>query len=286
MRALRYLVALLVLGALPARAADILVVQSSRSAAYEESLRGFRSACKGTVQTLVLSDYAEVDVVRVVKEEQPRLVLAVGDAALAASRKVDRVPVVGLLALSLNLAKGPAGSVGGVGVLPAPERYLELFKAIGVRRVGIVHDPARTGHYLKRARAAAHQSGITLVVREVRSPKETAARLEQMQDAVDALWMLPDGTAVTAETLEAFSRFSLRHKVPVVTFSEQYLAKGAAMSLDIDRTDLGRQAGELATVLLAHVGARSMALDARKVRLHANDTVTRNLGLEIPAELR
>jgi putative ABC transport system substrate-binding protein len=194
--------------------------------------------------------------------------------------------VVGLLALSLNLAKGPAGSVGGVGILPAPERYLELFKAIGARRVGIVHDPARTGHYLKRARAAAQQSGIALVVREVRSPQETAARLEQMQGAVDALWMLPDSTAVTAETLEAFSRFSLRHKVPVVTFSEQYLAKGAAVSLDIDRTDLGRQAGEQANALLAHPGARSTTLDARKLQLHANGAVARNLGLEIPASLR
>lgn len=286
MRALRIIVALVVLGALPARAADVLVVRSGRSAASEESLRGFRSEFKGTTQEVVLSDYAEVDVERLVKEERPRLVLAIGDAALAASRKVGQVPVVGMLALSLNLARGASGSVCGISVLPAPERYLELCRAMGARRVGVVHDPGRTGHYLQRARHAARSMGIDLVVREVRNPRETASRLEQLQGAVDALWMLPDTTAVTAETLEAYTLFSLRQKVPVLTFSEQYLAKGAAVSLDVDRGDLGRQAAELANGLLGGTVRHPVALDARKVRVHVNGTVVRNLGIETPSILK
>jgi ABC-type uncharacterized transport system substrate-binding protein len=286
MRALRFMVALLVLGALPAWGADVLVVQSSRGAAYEESLRGFRSEYKGSVQTVVLSDYAEVDVVRLVKEEQPRLVLAVGDAAVAASRKVGQVPVVGLMSLGLNLAKAPAGTLSAVGMLPAPERYLELCRRLGAKRVGVVHDPARTGHYLKRARQAARQSGIELVVREARSPRESVARLEQMKGAVDALWMLPDATAVTSETLDAWFLFSLREKVPVVTFSEQYLAKGAAVSLDVDRADLGRQAGELALSLLNRESSPPVAHDARKVQLHANATVGRNLGIDLSGSVK
>jgi ABC-type uncharacterized transport system substrate-binding protein len=218
-----------------------------------------------------------------VKEEQPRLVLAVGDAALAASRKVGKVPVLGLLALSLGLAKGPSGSVSGVGVLPAPERYLDLCRTLGVRRVGVIHDPARTGHYLKRARLAAKQSGIELVVREVRAARETPARLEELKGAVDALWMLPDATAVTPETLESWFLFSLQQKVPVVTFSEQYLPRGAAVSLDVDRADLGRQAAELAHSLLKGAAGRSAAADARKVTVHTNVSVARNLGIDLPA---
>lgn len=281
MRALRFIIALLLLGALPAAAADVLVVQSGRGAAHEESLRGFRSEYKGSMQAVVLSDYAEVDVVRLVKEERARLVLAVGDAAVAASRRVGQVPVVGLLSLNLNLAKGPAGSLNAVGMLPAPERYLELCQSLGARRVGVIHDPSRTGHYLKRARQAAKALGIELVVREVRTPQDTIARLEQMKGAVDALWMLPDATAVTSGTLDAWFLFSLEQKVPVVTFSEQYLARGAAVSLDVDRTDLGRQAGELATSLLDRAASPPVALDARKVRAHGNPTVGRNLGIDL-----
>ncbi len=283
MRARRFVIPLVLMGALPARAADVLIVQSGRSAAYEQSLGGFKTAYKGSTQTIVLSDYGDVDVVRIVKEEQPRLVLAIGDAALAASRKVAHVPVVGLLALSMNLSKGPSGSVSGIGVLPAPERYLELCRKLGAKRVGVIHDPARTGHYLQRARQAAKHMGIELVVREVRNPPETLDRLEQMKGAVDALWMLPDTTAVTTETLEGWFLFSLRQKVPIVTFSEQYLAKGAAISLDVDRVDLGRQAAELAGSLLGIQGYRPAELDARTVQLHTNGTVARNLGLDLPA---
>ncbi len=287
MRALRLIFAVAFLAcATGATAADVLIVQSGRSTAYEESVRGFRSAHKGTVQTVVLSDYAEVDVVRLVKEEQPRLVLAVGDAALAASRKVSQVPVVGLLAPSLNLAKRPVGSVSGVGVLPPPERYLELCRTLGAKRVGVIHDPDRTGLYLKRARQAANRFGIELVVREVRAPRETLARLEQLKGAVDALWMLPDATAVTAETLEGWFLFSLQQKVPVVTFSEQYLAKGAAVSLDVDRADLGRQAAELADSLLNGAASRSTWPDARKVTVHTNETVGKNLGLDLSAGVK
>ena len=286
MRALRLAIALFVLGALPAWGTDVLIVQSGRNAAYLESLRGFQTVYKGTTHTIVLSDYAEVDVVQLVKEEQPRLVLAVGDAALAASRKVGQVPVVGLMALSLNLAKGPSGTVGGVGMLPAPERYLERCRTMGARRVGVIHDPARSGYYLQRARQAARRMGIELVVREVHAPPETPARLEQMKGKVDALWMLPDTTAVTAETLEAYFLFSLQQKVPVVTFSEQYLAKGAAVSLDVDRADLGRQAAELANSLLSGAAIHSTAVDARKFQVHANETVGRNLGISRPAVVR
>ncbi|HEY5995647.1 MAG TPA: ABC transporter substrate binding protein [Candidatus Deferrimicrobiaceae bacterium] len=282
MRALRNtFLALALLAALPAWGADVLVVQSGRSAAYEESLRGFQAVYKGTVQTVVLSDYAEVDVVRLVNEEHPRLVLAVGDAAIGASRKVGQVPVVGLLSLSLNLAKAPAGPFSAVGMLPPPERYLELCQRLGAKRVGVIHDPARTGQYLKRARQAARPLGIELVVREVHTPPDTIARLEQLEGAVDALWMLPDATAVTSATLDAWFLFSLRQKVPVVTFSEQYLARGAAVSLDVDRTDLGHQAGELANALLTRAASPPVSLDARKVQAHGNPTVGRNLGIDL-----
>jgi ABC-type uncharacterized transport system substrate-binding protein len=281
MRALRIIAALALLSGSRAVAADVLIVQSGRSAAYTESVNAFRSAWKGSGSTVVLSDYAEVDVVRLVKEEQPRIVLAVGDAAVAASRKVRQVPVVGVLSLALNLPKG-GGSVAGIGVMPAPERYLELCRSMGAKRVGVVHDPARTGHYLQRARTAAKQAGIELVVREVRNPRDVPARLATLKGAVDALWMLPDTTAVTAETLEGWFLFSLEQKVPVVTFSSQYLAKGAAVSLDVDRAELGRQAAELAASLLEWNGLKPPEVDARKTEIHANATVVRNLGLELP----
>ncbi|HBA89339.1 MAG TPA: ABC transporter substrate-binding protein [Geobacter sp.] len=267
----------------PAWGAEILVLQSSRSQAYEKALRGFRSTCKLTEQTLVMTDFAEIDVQRMVREERPRLVLAVGDKALEACRKVREVPVVSMLALSLNLGKHSPGNVGGVAMTVAPEQYFRLFDALGAGRVGVLYNPKKTGLYLKRALAESRQRGLKLVAEPVHDPRELQSKLEMMKESVDALWMLPDSTVVTTVNLEAFLLFSMAHNVPTVTFTCEYLREGAAAALDIDPLDMGVQAGELALSLLRGGTSRKVpVLDPRKVQQHNNESVLRSLGLKLP----
>ena len=280
MRALFLCIALFILTALPALATDVLILQSSQSPAYMEALRGFRSAFAGSSNTIVIADYAEVDAVRLVKEERPRLVLAVGDTALAACRKVRQVPVVSLMSLSLTLSKSTSPNIGGVGVVASPERYLNLFKALGAGRVGVLYDPDKSTGYLKRAQQAARRLGIDLVTREVGSPHETIGRLEQLKGSVDALWMLPDTTAVTVETLDAYFRFSLEQHLPLITFAARYLVKGALAAIEADRLDLGSVAVEQVSRLLGR-DREPMVADPRKLRLSTNASVARKLGIPI-----
>jgi putative ABC transport system substrate-binding protein len=225
---------------------DILVLQSRRDAGYEEALKGFRAGLSASQRTVVLSDFAEVDVVRIVREDRPRVILAVGDAALAAARKVQQTPVLTVMALGI----GSQRNVTGITMFAPPERYCQLFSLMKVRRVGIIHDPAKTGRYLRQARLAAENAGIELVVREVSSPRETIAQLSSLAGKVDTLWMLPDVTAVTRETTEAYFRFGQEQAVPVISFAGNYLGLGAAVVVEIDRTELGRQAGDMAAELL------------------------------------
>ena len=77
------------------------MLQSRRDPAYEEVLRGFRTANNASQRTIVLSDYAEVDVVRIVREDRPRVILAVGDAAMTATHNIRSTPVVALMALGI-----------------------------------------------------------------------------------------------------------------------------------------------------------------------------------------
>ncbi len=278
MRALLLGIALLLASAIPALAADVLIVQSSNAPAYCEALAGFRSAFDGSTCTVVMTDYADVDVVRLVSEERPRVVLAVGDAALAACRKVRQVPVVSLM--SLSFMSRPAGTnVGGVGIIPAPERYLNLFKAMGTERVGVLYDPDRTGAYVRRAWEAARELGLELVTREVRKPQETGGMLAQLEGEVELLWMLPDTTAVTEASLEGYFRFSREQGVPLVTFAGHYLDKGALIAVEADRLDLGRVVGDQIHQLLERRTDRPSVADARKVRLSTNERVAQELGI-------
>jgi len=274
------LVTLLLLAPLPALAYDILVLQSLRESGYDEAVKGARHECSGTMRTIVLSDYAETDVTRIIREEHPRLVIAVGDRALEVAEKQRYAPVLYMMALHAKPRQ--RGTVTGVGMLFEPARYLAVFDSLGCRRVGVICDPTKSGAYLRRAQVAARRSGIDLVVREVRSPKDTPAMLDSLRGKVDALWMLPDATAVSPETTEAYFLFSQGERVPLVSFAEVYLKMGGAVTLGIDRFDIGKQLGIMAQGVLSGTPVEEMTLQSpRRVLMKVNDGVLRRLKISI-----
>ncbi|QXE85489.1 ABC transporter substrate-binding protein [Geomonas nitrogeniifigens] len=279
-----YLCILLLSLVLPeaAPATELLILQSSRSLVYAEALRGFRAAARSSEQPLVLSDYAEVDVQRLVREVRPRMVIAVGDKALTACRKIREVPVVSMLSLSLS-QKPQSDHVGGVTMVAAPGRYLELFAQLGAKRIGVLYDPKVSGLYLKRAAAEADDHNVSLTTEPVRHSRDLQGKLEKLKGEVDLLWLLPDSTVVTTVNMEALLLFSMTQGIPAVTFTGQYLKNGAAASLDIDPYDIGVQTGELALSLLRSGPDQKVpVLDPRRVRLQVNDSVLRKLRLRTP----
>ncbi|HJV66576.1 MAG TPA: ABC transporter substrate binding protein [Geomonas sp.] len=275
MRILRSLLAaILLVVPLPAMAYDILVLQSLHEKGYEEAVRGVRRECQASTRTIVLSDYAETDVTRIIREEHPRVIVAVGDRALAVAERVRGIPVLYMMALNPK----PRQKATGVGMLLDPSRYLSVFDDIGAKRVGVVYDPARSGSYVRRAQTAARRSGIDLVLREVHSPKETPAMLDSLRGKVDALWMIPDVTAVSPASTEAYFLFSQAQSVPVVTFSDVYLSMGGAVALGIDRFDIGKQLGAMAESVLAGTPVDDIPPQTpRRVLPKTNDGVLRRL---------
>jgi putative tryptophan/tyrosine transport system substrate-binding protein len=265
-----------------ADAYDVLVLQSRRDPAFEEALSGFRSSRTFSERVVVLSDYADVDVTRIVREDQPALVLALGDGALEAARKLRQTPVVALISLGIRSQRASHPNLTGIDMFAPPERYLSLFQGMKRHRVGLIHHPAKCGWYVQQARQAAQRMGIELVVREVSIPRDTLSQLASLAGKVDALWMLPDATAVTRETAEAYFRFSQEQNVPVVSFASAYLGLGAAAVLEIDRTELGRQAGDMTSAILKGTEAGNIPLAyPRRVQLKTNPSVLKHLGIAI-----
>jgi len=262
-----------------ALAYDVLVVQSKHDQAYDKVLQGFRAAFRHTERVVVLSDYAETDVVRIVREERPGLVLAIGDSALTAAKKVRQTPVIAVMSLSVTNPSINQPNLTGIGMYIQPESYMAIFRKLKARRVGVLYNPARSGWYLRQARQPAKQAGVELVLREVRDPRETLAKLSGLAGQVDAIWMLPDTVAVTRETAEAYFNFSQKQRVPVVSFASAYLGLGAAAVLEIKRGDLGRQAGELAASLLKGHADTDEIDYPDKVVLKTNQGVLKNLGI-------
>jgi putative ABC transport system substrate-binding protein len=283
LRASFFILLLVLLLPLTVEAYDLLVLQSRRDPAYDEALSGFRTVRKGTERVISLANYTDVDIIRIVREDHPRLVLAMGDSALAVARKIPNTPVVALMALGIHTPNRDHPNLTGIGMYIPPDRYTPLFKGMNVRRVGVIHNPSRSGWYLQLARHAAQQAGIELVVREVTDPREVLPRLTTLAGKVDALWMIPDTTAVTRETTEAFLRFAQEQQIPAISFAGAYLGLGAAAALELDRGDLGRQAGEMAAALLAGSTTADIPLCSPRVSiLKLNRNVLKRLS--IPTE--
>ena len=280
-RLLLLIIALATLLPTLAQAYDVLILQSRREAAYDEVLKGFRFEQKSSLRLLVLADYAEVDLARIVREDRPRVILAIGDAALSAARKIHNTPVVAVMALGIH-SKTSQTNLTGIGMYVAPERYMGMFKSIKAGRIGVVYNPAKSGWYLKLARLAAEDAGVELVTRVVTAPREAIGQLESLAGKVDALWMLPDSTAVTRESTEAYFRFGQNQNVPVISFAASYLGLGAAAVLEIDRVAIGSQADAMVAAILGGDRVGSMPLDfPQKTAVRKNGGVLGRLKMDL-----
>lgn len=260
---------------------DLLIVQSQRSPAYEEVLQGFRTVARFSERIIVLTDYKEIDLIRIAREENPVAIVTLGDNALTAARKVRQTPVIALMALSFRSGMGGHPAMTGVEVQSPPERYLPIFTSIKASKVGIIVNTPNCAAYIKQAQKSAAGFGINLLVREVKSSREVSGKLASLAGLVDALWMLPDSITASGEAADAHFLFSASHKIPVITFSSAYLASGAALALEIDRFDIGKQGGEMAVLLMEGKEIFGIPPEPpRKTTVKRNLPVLRRLGLK------
>lgn len=283
-RLILHILAVLLLWGFPAFAAEVVVVQGERLAPFEAALHGFRdTAGVRSVERFVLSDLRGADVVRAVREAHPRLVLAVGRDALMKVREIREIPVVYVMVPPSATADATGRNVTGIEMDVPAERYLSLCgKQLGGKRVGIIHNPAKTGALVQEARQTAERLGITLVVRRADDPREAVRELSSLQGKVDALWLLPDPTVVTRDTMDAFARFSLQHRVPVVAFAAKYLQQGAVAAIEVDPAEMGRQAGRMARRILDGASPQAETPEhPAKTRLKVNQSVARHLGITL-----
>lgn len=266
---------------LPALADDLLIVQSVRDRAGAELQRSVTRAVTARTETLVLGDYAETDLPRVVREEQPDVILAIGEAAYRGTSKIRGVPVVAITSLPTGTNRNIPANVTGIDIRIDPARYMTIFKALGLKRIGVEYDPARSGGYLARAQQAAAQAGIELALRPARSSKDALKELKSLKGSVcDGLWLIPDSTTGAPVNLEADFLFSLEQTKPVISYTEEHLHRGAAIALSPEWTRVGQQAGGIIRRLLDGAAPREIPVQSpQNFSLRSNDSVLTNLGI-------
>lgn len=280
-------------GASSAGALEIAILKSSDITAYNQAIAGFKSAApSGAI-------YSEYDLrgdlengkklARKIRASDASLVLAVGlKAALAAKLEVVDIPIVFSMVLD-PLKHGLNGSniTGTLIEVPLDRQFATVRSLLpSVKRIGALYDPAKTGTLIEEARRHAKTHGFDLAANGVTSERDVPAALRTLLADVGALWLIPDSTVLTDESLRFLLGSALEHNVPVIAFSPEFVRSGALLSLSVDYTDVGRQAGHLAKRILdGHVALPLRPVPVDRIKMALNLKTARFLGIPVPKDI-
>lgn len=276
-----------------ALATDIVILKSSDIAAYNQALRGFKAALP---TGMVLSEYdlqGDLEkgrkLARKIRASDPALVFAVGlKAAKAAHLEIVDIPVV--YSMVLDPAKYGLNAPNMTGVLlEVPiERQLSTIRAVlpNLKYVGTLYDPSKTAPLIEEAKRVLKSNGLELVPIQVTSERDVPSALRTLLPAVGALWLVPDSTVLTDESLRFILNTALEEHVPVIGFSREFARSGAFLCLSVNYDDIGRQAGQLARKILdGQVSLPLRPLHPDRIEMSLNLKTAKFLRIEIPREL-
>jgi putative ABC transport system substrate-binding protein len=223
---------------------------------------------------------------------KPDLILAIGVLALQAiAQEQPEIPVVFSMVLNpLGVLGESRKNVTGASMNVSPKLIFDVIEKLRpqVQRVGVIHNPARTGHLVRLAMAAARDRGLQLVVREIGSPREAIPALDLLrEDHIDLLWILPDETILAPEVIEQMLLASYTSKIPVIGLSQDQAQQGAVLSLQFGSSeDIGKQAAELANRVLegepvSEVGYTTV----RQINVTVNLKAAQKIGFTVPESI-
>ena len=274
-------------------AMDIAILQSSDIPAYQEAVAGLKAT--GPIGAIYTEYDAQGDLelgkklARKLRTSNASLVVAVGlKAALAAKVEIVDVPIVYMMILDPLKHQLTAANMTGT-LLEVPiDRQLKIMRTFlpTLHRLGTLYDPAKTSSRVKNAVLQAPISDFQLKGLPVDGEKEVPQQLRALLGDVEALWLMPDSTVLTNESLRFILDSALAHQIPVIGFSPEFTRLGALLSLSVNYVEVGRETGLLANRILD--GERLLPLNPvpiERLKITVNLKTAKYLGMTFPKEL-
>ncbi|OQW34003.1 MAG: hypothetical protein A4E19_18950 [Nitrospira sp. SG-bin1] len=272
---------------------EIAILKSSDLKAYTEAVDGFKTTAPSG------STYIEYDLrgdlergkqlARKIRASDASLVIAVGlKAALAAKLEIVDVPVLYMMILDPLKHHLTAVNMTGVLLDISTDRQFKVMRRFlpALRRIGVLFDPDKTATKLKEADAHATSHDFQLHGFPVGNEKEVPQQLRMLLSESEALWLVPDSTVLTDESIRFILESAVAKQVPVIGFSPEFTRLGALLSMSIDYGEVGREAGLLATrILKGELPLPLKPVSVQRIKITVNQKTARYLGVTIPKEL-
>ena len=286
------LIAVSIPAAAHATGTEIAILRSSDLKAYNDAIEGFKATAPGG------TTYTEYDLrgdlergkqlARKLRASDSALVVAVGlKAALAAKLEIVDIPVLYMMILDPLKHRLSAENMTGVLLEIPPDRQFKIMRAFlpTLRRIGMMYDPDKTAPKFKAAESRASTHEFQLRGFPVENEKDIPQQLRTLLSESEALWFIPDSTVLTDESIRFILESALAKHLPVIGFSSEFTRLGALLSMSVDYTEVGREAGLLAKRILD--GEKLLPLKpvfVQRVKITVNLKTARYLGISIPKD--
>ena len=274
-------------------AMDIAILQSADIPAYHEAVVGLKAT--GPIGALYTEYDAQGDLdlgktlARKLRASNASLVVAVGlKAALAAKLEIPDIPIVYMMILDpLKYQLNGPNMTGTLLEVPL-DRQLNIIRTFlpTLHQLGTLYDPAKTSSRVKNAIRHATINDFQLKVYPVESEKELPQQLRALLENVEALWLMPDSTVLTNESVRFILESALARQIPVIGFSPEFTRLGALLSMSVNYGDVGRETGLFVKRILG--GERLLPLNPvpiERLKITVNLKTARFLGMTFPKEL-
>ena len=271
-------------------AMDIAILRSSDIEAYREAIAGLKAT--GPIGAI----YTEYDVqgdlelgkklARKLRASNASLVVAVGlKAALAAKVEIVDIPIVYMMILDPLKHQLTADNMTGTLLEVPVDRQLKIMRMFlpTLHQLGTLYDPVKTASRVKDAIRQATNSDFQLTGLPVESDKDVPQQLSRLLSDVEALWLMPDSTVLTNESVRFILDSALARQIPVIGFSPEFTRLGALLSMSVNYGDVGRETGLLAKRILD--GERQLPLDPvpiGQLKITVNLKTAKFLGITFP----
>lgn len=272
---------------------EIAILKSSDLKAYGEAVEGFKATAPGAAIYIEYDLRGDLErgkhLAKKIRASDSSLVVAVGlKAALAAKSEIADIPV--LYMMILDPLKHGLTAANMTGVLPAipTDRQFKIIRTLlpTMHRIGVLYDPTKTVSKLHEAEPHAAGYDFQLQGFAVENEKEIFQQLRMLGGTSEALWLIPDSTVLTDESIRFLLESALAKQIPVIGFSSEFTRLGALASLSVRYSEVGREAGLLAKRILN--GDKQLPLKpvlVQRVSISVNQKTARYLGIAIPKEL-
>ena len=276
-------------------AEEVAILKSADISAYSEAITAFTSALPSSFHVIgeydLQGDMAKGrNLARRIRASNANVVLAVGlKAALAAKLEILDIPVIFCLVLDPEKYGLPTDNMVGLSLDIPFRQHLKPLQTLApkVSRIGVLFDPQKTNGMQRQLLRDAKALGITIVSEEVHTEQDVSHALNAIKDHIDALWLLPDSTVLTENTLDFLMSTTLEANIPVVGFSAGLVRSGAVVGAYFHYADIGKQAAQLSRQLVGQTSSSLLGTIIPPERVHQsiNQKSARYLNLSLTPDI-